>query len=236
MSSDPSRIAEFFKGTFLADPLAIREKLFNTKAFVFDWDGVFNNGYKDDNGSSPFSEVDAMGTNMLRYSHFLRTNKLPITAIISGEKNNAAFTFAKREHFDAVYYKMPDKQMALDHFCRNFLIDPTEIVWVFDDVLDLSVAKQCRLRMMIARTSNPLFNDLVKRENLAEYFSFCSAADHGLREVSDLLIGLNGNYDEVILSRAAFADKYKEYLSKRNKAGTIFYTNIESAVAEQTPV
>ena len=48
------------------------DRLDKIKAFVFDWDGVFNNGAKDSEGASPFNEVDAMGTNLLRFNHHLR--------------------------------------------------------------------------------------------------------------------------------------------------------------------
>src|SRR5580704_1165232 len=105
MDKDMTGDMNFFKGNFLEASFALAEKLAGVKAIVFDWDGVFNNGVKDENGSSSFSEVDAMGTNLFRFNHYMRTGKVPITAIISGESNKSSETLAKREHFDAVYYK-----------------------------------------------------------------------------------------------------------------------------------
>ena len=78
----------------------------NIKAFIFDWDGVFNNGQKNANSSSNFNETDSMGTNLLRYSYFLTNGVLPITAVISGEKNEAAFYFCERECFKFSFFKI----------------------------------------------------------------------------------------------------------------------------------
>ena len=141
MNLDADQINEFFRGTFLADPALIRQKYFNAKAFVFDWDGVFNDGYKNENGSSFFSEIDSMGINLLRFNYYSVTKHLPVVAIVSGEKNHAAFKFAAREHFDAVYYKMTDKSQAFEHLCNKYSLYPSEIIWVFDDVPDLSYCR-----------------------------------------------------------------------------------------------
>src|SRR5690606_36743845 len=126
-------IADHFKGQFIIAPELMREKLDQVKAFVFDWDGVFNNGMKDENGSSPFSEVDSMGTHMLRLNHYLRTGKPPLPAIITGEKNKAAFSLAEREHFNAVYYGIRRKAAALAHLCLTHHLAPGEVAYIFDD-------------------------------------------------------------------------------------------------------
>jgi 3-deoxy-D-manno-octulosonate 8-phosphate phosphatase (KDO 8-P phosphatase) len=80
-------------GVFVSSTPKIIEALGKIKAFVFDWDGVFNNAVKNENKSSNFNEADSMGTNMLRFSHYLLSNELPKTAIISGERNEFAFYF-----------------------------------------------------------------------------------------------------------------------------------------------
>ena len=55
-------------GEFITPPFVLMEKLKNIKAIVFDWDGVFNEGVKGGGNHSGFSEIDSMGTNMLRFS------------------------------------------------------------------------------------------------------------------------------------------------------------------------
>ena len=71
MSSQKS-IFENLGAEFLLPQYKIAEKLQNIKAFVFDWDGVFNKGEKNATISSSFNEVDSMGTNLLRFSYFLK--------------------------------------------------------------------------------------------------------------------------------------------------------------------
>ncbi|MBL0127780.1 MAG: hypothetical protein IPP83_10030 [Flavobacteriales bacterium] len=38
---------------FLHSPEALRERLRTIRAVIFDWDGVFNDGWKDIDGGSP---------------------------------------------------------------------------------------------------------------------------------------------------------------------------------------
>ncbi|MBS1934690.1 MAG: phosphatase, partial [Bacteroidetes bacterium] len=204
------------------------------KAFVFDWDGVFNNGIKDDNGSSAFSEIDAMGTNLLRFNHYLCHGRTPVVAVISGEKNKAAFTLAKREHFNAVYYKFVHKIAALDHLCNQHKLQYDEIAFVFDDVLDFSVANICGLRLMISRECNPLLLQFAEKNKLADYLTFADGNNHAVREIVELLTGISGKYDETISQRMKFSETYRHYLQLRNEPEPSFYTINNSVITEQT--
>ena len=233
--ADIGHIKSFFKGRFLAQPAIIQEKLFGAKAFVFDWDGVFNNGVKDEHGSSPFSEVDAMGTNLLRFNHYLRKGHTPLTAIISGEMNKAAFTLAKREHFEAVYYSMKNKKEALSHICNTNNILPDEVVYFFDDVLDLSIAEHCGLRIMVGRASNPLLLNLVQEKNLADYITAADGGNNGLREATELLMGLSERYDDTIMERVHYTEHYRQYIVLRNTPESSFYTTIGSKITVHLP-
>jgi 3-deoxy-D-manno-octulosonate 8-phosphate phosphatase (KDO 8-P phosphatase) len=234
MNTDNTEIANLFKGKFLATPSALAEKFSTIKAFVFDWDGVFNNGIKDENGSSAFSEIDAMGINLLRFNHYLRNGETPVTAIISGEKNKAAFTLAKREHFNVIYYKMVNKIKSLDHLCKQNNIEPTQVAFIFDDVLDFSVAQLCGLRIMVARNCNPLLINFAEKNKLVDYITFADGGNQAVREAVELLTGLSGKYNETIEQRMYFTNNYQQYLEMRNKPQPIFYTSIESEITEQT--
>jgi len=234
MHIDHSQIINLFKGKFLTDVDAFAEKFSAIKAFVFDWDGVFNNGIKDDNGSSAFSEIDAMGTNLLRFNHFLCKGKTPVVAVISGEKNKAAFTLAKREHFNAVYYKFVHKISALDHLCKQHQLQYHEIAFVFDDVLDFSVANICGLRLMVSRNCNPLLVKFAQENNLADYQTFADGGNHAVREIVELLTGISGKYEETISQRMQFSETYKQYLQLRNEPEPSFYSISNSVITEQT--
>ena len=81
----------------------LHSRLTNVRAFVFDWDGVFNSGAKDDGATSTFSEPDSMGTNLLRYAYWRANGALPICAVVSGAVNATAESFVHREHFNNAY-------------------------------------------------------------------------------------------------------------------------------------
>ena len=212
-------------GAKFITPIAeLKKKLLNIKAFIFDWDGVFNNGQKIDGGSSNFSEVDSMGTNLLRYSHYLRQNKLPLIAIISGEKNDTAFYFCKREAFHYSFSKAADKITALNFICEKENIKPNEVAYFFDDVLDLSIAEVCGLRIMVNQKANPLFSNYCVKNNLVDYLSANAGGSFAVREATELLIGLNNNYDAVVTERKNYSPAYAKYIEEKRKIKTQYFS------------
>jgi 3-deoxy-D-manno-octulosonate 8-phosphate phosphatase (KDO 8-P phosphatase) len=236
MNTELNEIISHFEGKFYTDLALFQERFFRIKAYLFDWDGVFNNGIKDENGSSAFSEIDAMGTNLLRFNHYLCHGEIPPLAIISGEKNKAAFTLARREHFDAVYFKALHKLDAMRHFCSLRNLQPQEVAFVFDDVLDFSAAQLCGLRIMISRRCNPLLIDFAIREELVDYLTHADGGHYGVREIVELLTALSGRYDETISGRMQFNENFQRYLRLRNQPDPVFYTLIDSVITEQSLV
>jgi 3-deoxy-D-manno-octulosonate 8-phosphate phosphatase (KDO 8-P phosphatase) len=213
-----------FIGHFVDSELEVAERLKKAKAFIFDWDGVFNNGFKQGQAGSGFSEVDSMGTNLLRFSHYLCAKSLPVTAIISGEKNESAQFFANREHFDFAFYKIAHKIDALNFICKEKSIEPEEVVYFFDDVLDLSIAKVCGLRILIGKSATSLFTKYCIQNSLADYVTANDGSTHGIREASEMLMVLNKNFDDVLRIRTEFTEPYKTYIEKRNSVETLVYT------------
>lgn len=233
MSSTLANITDKFKGRFIIPPDVLREKFLKIKAFVFDWDGVFNNGQKNENATSFFSEVDAMGTNLLRFNYFQRNGTPPVTAIISGENNSAAYSLAKREHFQAIYYGIKYKALALQHLCMTQNLKPEEVAFVFDDVLDLSMAEKCGLRIMVNRDCNPLLLDFAMFRGMVDYVTAVDGNHHAVRESSELLMGISGVYKYTIEARMNFNDEYLLYLQTRNQIATICYTTQASSIIEK---
>jgi 3-deoxy-D-manno-octulosonate 8-phosphate phosphatase (KDO 8-P phosphatase) len=232
------RIEKIFTGiggTFLISPAEISGKLKSVRAFVFDWDGVFNNGEKNEQGSSNFSEVDSMGTNMLRFSSWLQHQRIPFTAIISGERNRSAFNLSIREHYTACYYKIVNKKEALDHFCNRHALEPAEVAYVFDDVPDISIARICGLGILIQRKASPLFTEYIRGNNFADYITAAESGNFAVRETCELLIGLGGSYDEVMTHRSDNTDVYRRYVDERNKVTTAFFTKEGTAITERHP-
>jgi 3-deoxy-D-manno-octulosonate 8-phosphate phosphatase (KDO 8-P phosphatase) len=217
-------------GVFCVPFSAFTQKLEGIKAFIFDWDGVFNGGYKDHQASSNFSEVDAMGTNLLRFSRWMNKGIMPFTAIMSGEKNQLSFQFTQREHFHQTYFKVVDKKHAVDHFIKIHSLKPEEVAFVFDDVLDLSIASIAGLRILINRKSNPLFVNYTIEKKFADYITGQSSGNFAVREVCELLIGATGNYNQVVENRFRFSDDYKKYLEERQNIETGYYTWKENVI------
>ena len=223
------------EGHFLASAEEMRSKLDHIKAFVFDWDGVFNNGEKNISGGSSYNEIDCMGINMLRFSHWLLKKKLPETIIISGEKNQSSFHIASREHFDCCYFKVANKTEALRHLYEHKRINAHEVAFVFDDILDLSIAKECGLRFLVNRPGPSLFRNYVKSSLLADYITFNVSGQYAIREVTELVMGLRGNFSSAIENRMNFSPIYKEYLKERNEVKTLFYTSENGSVVLNQP-
>lgn len=223
-------------GTFCIPVAGLQQKLNRIKAYIFDWDGVFNDGIKNEHGSSSFSEVDAMGTNLLRFSHYIARKKMPIVSVMSGEKNILSFQYGKREHVHAVYFRVKNKRQAFDHFIQEHELKPDEVAFVFDDVLDLSLAEVCGIRIMIDQKANPLFKNYVIKNELADYTTAQPGGSFAVREACELLIGLQGNFEQTIQHRLRYSSDYEAYYNERQQIPTGFFTwkeNIIEKVEEQ---
>lgn len=207
-------------GEFVEDQEVVAKKLKSIKALIFDWDGVFHSGYKKSNKESSFSEADSMGINMLRFSYFLKNNTIPFTAIITGENNQTADYFAKREHFDEIFLKVKNKIEILDWLTQHKGFTNDEVLFVFDDILDMSIAKVCGLRFMVNRNASFMFTSYCKKNQLCDYITKSNADNHAIREISELAISLLGDYDEVIEKRINYDEDYVNYLEIRNSKVT----------------
>ncbi len=227
MSKEIVELFESGGGEFFTPPSVFLTRLSTVRAILFDWDGVFNEGFKQADGGSSFSEVDAMGTNMLRYALWKKHGKLPVSAVITGEENQSAQTLSKREHFHGVYFQAKNKAAVFEKFCKTHSLRPEEVLFLFDDVLDLEVARQCGVRVMIARPSTPMLANFAKSNGMVDYLTGCSGGEHGLREGCELIIGLLGLYHTVISERMVYSADYQLYLSERQAIVTDLTTASE---------
>jgi 3-deoxy-D-manno-octulosonate 8-phosphate phosphatase (KDO 8-P phosphatase) len=210
-------------GEFLTPPGKLAAKILSLKAFIFDWDGVFNNGVKTDAGGSPFSEIDSMGLNMLRFSYYLKFGFIPGIYIVTGENNPPALYLSQREHFQAVYLKAKVKTEALDHIIADSELAAQDIAFVFDDILDLGLAAETGTGFFVGRPANPQLNAFVRRSKLADYQTANEGGQNPVREICELCIATLDNYDEVVSLRVANDPRYQEYLEQRNQQEAAFY-------------
>lgn len=207
-------------GEFLIHSAKIRKKYQNIKAFIFDWDGVFNDGVKYSTDGSLFSEPDSMGTNMLRFDRWRATQQIPFTFIVTGANNLKAIEFAKREHFNGVFLNYKNKREALNHITSHYSISPDEIAFFFDDILDLGLARECGLSFCIRRDASQLFMEYLRDEKMCHYITGNEGGKHAVREVVELLLGVNRTYKTTIERRIAFEGSYTQYLTQRSEIET----------------
>ncbi|MBI1316861.1 phosphatase [bacterium] len=190
------------------------------RLLLFDWDGVFNNGSKSGMEGSGFSEVDSLGTNLLRYGLYLHHGSLPRTAILSGARNETAEAFAAREHFDAVYTQFKDKSEALSHLCSQWQLEPEQVGFFFDDVLDLAPATRCGLRVFLGSGHSASLADFVETRELADVVPARSGGQGGVRESCDLLLEALGVYAACVEDRMALNERYLHFWNWRQTLET----------------
>lgn len=217
---DPLRHFQDRGANFLKQPDVLRRQLAHVKALLFDWDGVFNEGFKDGEGGSPFSEVDSMGLNMLRFGLWRTLGKLPPTAIITGQHNHLAQQFAEREHLDGVYMGFTHKPTAFEAFLERHGLKDRDVAFFFDDILDLPLARRCGFRILVGHRASPLMELYARDRNDADYVTATSGGAHGVREGCELVLALMGRWDEVVDNRLAWSDTYQRYLGERNAVNT----------------
>ncbi|MBK9421538.1 MAG: phosphatase [Flavobacteriales bacterium] len=201
---------------FLHEPEELQRRATNIKAVIFDWDGVFNDGWKDVDGGSPFSEVGSMGVNMLRFALWLKNGMNPPSAVITGQINPLAEKFVQREKFHGIYMGFINKPDAFDEFLKKHGLKAEEVAFFFDDAIDLALTKDCGLRMMIGRKAGTRFTEHVIARGDVDVVTANSGGENGLREATEVLIELLGNFADVFDQRAAYTEGYQRYLKERN--------------------
>lgn len=203
-------------GEFVSSFAEIVRRLAHIRAFVFDWDGVFNDGVKGEGASSLWSEADSMGQNLLRFGWWLRDGgHLPPVAVLTGQDNPSAVQLAERERFHAVYQGFLDKSAALRHFLRANELEAHEVAFLYDDALDIAVARQVGLRFLIRRAASPLFRRFAVNEGACDYVTGREGGQHAVREVAELMLGMSGLYERAVSERSAFGEAYAAYLEER---------------------
>ncbi len=201
---------------FLHDPVELQRRAKKIKAVLFDWDGVFNDGWKDLDGGSPFSEVGSMGVNMLRFGLWLKNGMNPPSAVITGQVNPHAEKFVKRERFHSIFMGYINKPDAFADFLKDNNLKPDEVAFFFDDAIDLPVAARCGLRVLLGRKGGERFTEHVVSRGDADIVTACSGGENGLREATEAVLECMGLLGEVMNRRAEYGEVYQRYLQERN--------------------
>ena len=207
-------------GRFLTSFADLQKKVAAVKALVFDWDGVFNNGFKSDSGGSPFSEPDSMGINLFKLDFWLRFHRVPPVFIITGAQNESALQLARREHMHGVFMKFIHKAQALEIIQHNYGLQKEEIAFVFDDILDIEVARLSGVSILVRRGGSPLTTNYLVTNKTCDYVTGNPGGNFAVREACELLIALGGNMSRTIETRVRFKGEYEQYLAERDRIKT----------------
>jgi 3-deoxy-D-manno-octulosonate 8-phosphate phosphatase (KDO 8-P phosphatase) len=202
---------------FATAPERLAGRLDRCRAVLLDWDGVVGSGLKGPGAPAAFNEIDAMGLNLLRFALWRRggSGSVPPVAVVSGQRDAGAQALAERDRLDALYMGFLDKRLALDHFCRAGGLEPAEILFVFDDVIDLSLAERCGARFLVARPAQPLVETFARRRGLCDYLVRSPAGAGAVRESCEVALALLGMDEEVFTARGWFEESYQLYLGRR---------------------
>ena len=216
----PAEVAQLFgPERFVTAPEQLAARLGRCRAVLLDWDGVVGTGLKGPGAPAAFNEIDAMGLNLLRYALWKRggSGSIPAMAVVSGQRDPGAQALAERDHLDALYMGFLDKRPALEHLCRTRGLDPADVLFVFDDVIDLGVAERCGARFLVTRPAQPLVESFARRRRLCDYLVRAPAGGGAAREACEVVLALLGMDEEVFVARGWFEESYQRYLEDRRK-------------------
>jgi 3-deoxy-D-manno-octulosonate 8-phosphate phosphatase (KDO 8-P phosphatase) len=203
--------------TLVRPPAELQQRVQRIRAVLFDWDGVFNDGWKDADGGSPFSEVGSMGVNMLRFGLWMeQEERLPFAGVITGQHNKHAERFAQREKLHGLYMGFIHKPQAFDAFLAKHGLKEEEVAFFFDDAIDLSVADRCGLRILMRHRAGALFAQHAIARGCVDIATALSGGEQGLREATDVVLALLQRFHTVIEHRAVYSETYQRYLAARN--------------------
>ncbi len=168
----------------------IFNKAKNIKLLILDVDGVLTDGrlFFDDNGNEYkcFHARDGHGIKLLRQTGVE-------VAIISGRKSNSVALRMKSLGVDIVYQGHENKIAAFNEIMQNLAIEPSQIAYVGDDLLDLPVMTRVGLPIAV--------NDA--NLSVKKYADWCTDTQGGLgavREVCDLIMQAQGTFEAVLKS------------------------------------
>ncbi len=174
------------------------QSVLNTKAekirlLICDVDGVLTDGslFFGDDGQEykAFNSLDGHGIKMLQESGV-------DVAIITGRISKIVLHRMKNLSVSTVYQGQSDKLVGYHQLLDELNIQPEEIAYIGDDVVDLPVMIRVGLSVAVANA-----HELVKQH--ADITTQNCGGHGAVRELCDFLIRAQGNYDKLM-------DKYTQ--------------------------
>ena len=147
---------------------------------ITDFDGIVTDNCvyinEDFSMSRKLNFKDVMGFSILRKNGYE-------IAIISGEKNSAIETMAKKFKIDEIHQNIRNKIEVLKMIIEKYNLSQEEYVYLGDDVNDLECLKFAKYKISV-----PHAVDKVKKVDNIQ-ITQSQAGDGAFREVADCLVG-----------------------------------------------
>jgi len=155
----------------------LRNKLQKSKLIVFDFDGIFTDGfvYLDQDGKETVrcSRRDSLGIDMLKAAG--------LKIIVISRKTNPVVEMRCQKMKIKCFSGIRDKLETLKKIVNQSKISPEEICYIGDDITDL----ECITFAGVGITVNNAPREL---KNRADYITSLNGGDHAVREICDLII------------------------------------------------
>ena len=167
---------------------ALENKAKNIRLLICDVDGVLTDGslFFGDDGQEykAFNSLDGHGIKMLQ--------EIGIEiAIITGRTSNVVLHRMKNLSVSIIYQGQSNKLIGYQQLLDDLNIQPEEIAYMGDDVIDLPVMTRIGLSVAVANAV-----ELVKQH--ADMTTIKSGGHGAVREFCDFLIKAQGKYDDLM--------------------------------------
>ena len=114
-----------------------------------------------------------------------------LLAIITGRTSNVVLHRMKNLSVSTIYQGQSDKLVAYQQLLEELSIQPDEIAYIGDDVIDLPVMIRVGLSVAVANA-----HELVKQH--ADMTTELSGGHGAVREFCEFIITNQGNYDSLM--------------------------------------
>ncbi|MDR0972145.1 MAG: HAD hydrolase family protein [Bacteroidales bacterium] len=161
-----------------------KEKLHNIKAFVFDYDGVFTNGYLwIANKENIFRSGNVKDGYVVQYA----IKKGYKIAIISGGKGESILSRTKMLQIEDVFLEKADKKEVFLNYLKDNNLKKEEVLYMGDDIPDYDVM----LEAGIAACPKDAVEEI---KNVAHYISHKNGGDGCVRDVIEQVLRLHNKW------------------------------------------
>ena len=160
----------------------------NIKLLLLDVDGVLTDGriiYDSKGRDSKFFDVhDGLGV------YLLKKSGIP-TILITAKGSGAIRPRARDMRVEEVYADIHPKSKALEKILKKYKLDPAQVCFVGDDLVDLCVMKRVGFPVAV-------FNAAPEIKQAARYITLRQGGRGAVREVAELILKVQGKWPQAL--------------------------------------